>query len=142
VSISSRSTVAVHILGLLAVNGGSPVTSETIAESVRTNPVVVRRILRTLHEARLVAMQPGVGGGARLVRDPNLITILDIYRAVERENLFSLPEHSGNPACPIGANVRAVLDDIFEAAQTAMEEVMAKTTLAQVTQSIKQRVAS
>ncbi|MGB3569491.1 MAG: Rrf2 family transcriptional regulator, partial [Priestia megaterium] len=46
--ISSRFTVAVHILSLIKVDSSHPSTSEWIASSVNTNPVVIRRVIGML----------------------------------------------------------------------------------------------
>ena len=44
--ISSRFTVAIHVLSLISLNQNIVSTSEWIAESVNTNPVVIRRVYR------------------------------------------------------------------------------------------------
>ena len=46
--------VSVHILTVLAASSGQVVTSEYIAESVDTNPVVIRRVMGHLREHGLV----------------------------------------------------------------------------------------
>jgi len=61
--VNCRFTVAIHVLCLLAALHPKPVTSEFIAGSVNTNPVVIRRILAALRRAGLVKSQPGVSGG-------------------------------------------------------------------------------
>ena len=66
--ISSRFTMAVHILALLALEKNTLCTSEWIAKSVNTNPVVVRRIIGKLKKAGLVNVRPGTGG-AYLLKD-------------------------------------------------------------------------
>lgn len=130
--ISSRMAVAVHILAYLAWRGDEPTTSERVAGSVNTNPVVVRRIIGALREAGLVQAQPGAGGGATLLRDPSRITLLDVYRAVEEgEELFALHAEPC-PECDIGANIREVLQGVFCRAHTAMQEVLRGVTLADV----------
>ena len=53
-STSSRFAVAVHILTLMAWSEDEPLKSEQVAESVNTNPVVIRRMLCELSEANLV----------------------------------------------------------------------------------------
>src|SRR5687768_3745505 len=111
--ISSRVAVAVHILAYLAWRRGEPSTSERIAGSVNTNPVVVRRIMGALREAGLVQAQPGAGGGATLLRGPGEITLRDVYRAVEDGGeLFSV---HADPCqhCGIGSNIRQVLRGVF-----------------------------
>jgi Rrf2 family protein len=130
--ISSRMAVAVHILAYLAWRRDEPSTSERIAGSVNTNPVVVRRIMGSLREAGLVQAQPGAGGGSMLVREPGEITLLEVYRAVEEgEDLFAL--HSDpSPHCGIGSNIRGVLQGVFCRAHSAMQGVLGEVTIADV----------
>jgi Rrf2 family protein len=130
--ISSRVAVAVHILAYLAWRRDEPSTSEKIAGSVNTNPVVVRRIMGSLREAGLVAAQPGAGGGSMLVREPSQITLLDVYRAVEDgEDLFAL---HADPCqhCGIGSNIREVLQGVFCRAHEAMQGVLGGVTIQDV----------
>ncbi len=75
VTPNSRLSVAVHILALLALNKGQPLTSDYIARSVNTNPVVIRRLLGRLRRIGLVRSQGGIGGGWDLVRGADLISL-------------------------------------------------------------------
>lgn len=70
--ISSRFTVAIHILALIEMSEGS-ITSAYIAGSVNTNPVVIRRIMSLLSKAGLIESRPGVTG-MKLVRPLESIT--------------------------------------------------------------------
>lgn len=129
--ISTRFTIAVHVL--LAIGEFSPTTRATstfLGKSVNANPVVIRRSLGQLKDAGLVNVEMGAGG-ATLARPADEITLLDIYRAVEssEEHLFNFHE-SPNPDCPVGRNVHAVLDGELAAAQQALEDRLAQTTLA------------
>jgi Rrf2 family protein len=131
--ISSRVAVAVHVLAYMAWKRSEAVTSERIAASVNTNPVVVRRIVGALRNAGMVTVQPGVGGGATLARAPEEITLLDVYRAVEDgEELFSLHPSEPSRSCNVGGNIRDVLRPIFCTAHRAMESVLAGVTIADV----------
>jgi len=131
--ISSRVAVAVHVLAYMAWKRSEAVTSERIAASVNTNPVVVRRIVGALRNAGMVTVQPGVGGGATLAREPGEITLLDVYRAVEDgDELFSLPQSEPSRSCNVGGNIRDVLRPIFCTAHRAMEAVLARVTIADV----------
>jgi len=137
--ISSRVAVAVHILAYLAWKRDEPSTSERIAGSVNTNPVVVRRIVGSLREAGLVQAQPGAGGGTTLVRDPGEITLLDVYRAVEDgEELFAM---HADPCqnCGIGSNIREVLGGVFSQAHDAMRGVLDGVTIADVFEELGRR---
>ena len=65
--------VSCHILAILAAYPDTAVTSETIAESVDTNPVVIRRIMSHLRQHGLVDSRSGASGGWRLVRPESSI---------------------------------------------------------------------
>jgi Rrf2 family protein len=131
--ISSRVAVAVHVLAYMAWKRSEAVTSERIAASVNTNPVVVRRIVGALRNAGMVTVQPGVGGGATLAREPDDITLLDVYRAVEDgDELFSLHPSEPSRSCNVGGNIRDVLRPIFCTAHRAMESVLAQVSIADV----------
>ena len=109
-STSSRFAVAVHVLTLMAWADEEPLKSEQVAESVNTNPVVIRRMLCELAESKLVVSQSGAMGGSKLARQPEQITLLDIYQAVERRGVFSLHRHPPNRDCPVGVNIGTVLN--------------------------------
>ncbi|QHW32470.1 transcriptional regulator [Paenibacillus rhizovicinus] len=139
-AISSRFSVAVHVLCLLDVTHPARLTSERIAGSVNTNPVVIRRMMGMLSKAGLIRTTAGVAG-AELTRDADRITLLDVYRAVrqeQQEGLFSLHEDT-NPACRVGRHITSALEDTLAHAQTAMEAELAKATVKQVAGTILQR---
>jgi Rrf2 family protein len=134
---SSRFVIATHTLALLANGDGEPITSEWIAGSVNTNPVVIRRILSMLARAGLIATQEGAKGGTRLARPANEIDLLVVYRAVEEGDLFASHPQPPNPACPVGCNIQAALAPTLDAAEEAMAKSLAKTTVADVVKSVR-----
>ncbi|MGX1902416.1 Rrf2 family transcriptional regulator [Thermolongibacillus altinsuensis] len=139
--ISSRFAVAVHILALLALEKNVLCTSEWIARSVNTNPVVVRRVIGMLKKAGLVEVRPGTGG-AFLAKDIEDITLLDVYQAVEavgEGGLFQFHDHP-NPHCPVGANIQSVLEVFLLRAQTAMEQVLGEIRLKELVTNLAQKV--
>ena len=141
--ISSRFAVAVHILSLLAVSPTSHNTSEWIAGSVNTNPVIIRRVLGKLKKAGLVNVRSGTGG-AYLIKELKDITLFEIYQGVEvvkEDNLFHLHEQP-NPKCPVGANIQSVLQLVLISAQSAMEEVLMKVTMAQLVDGLIKKIGS
>ncbi|HEP1802288.1 TPA: Rrf2 family transcriptional regulator [Streptococcus suis] len=131
--ISSRFTIASHILVLLALEGEKEKqTSTSIAGSVGVNPVIIRNILSQLKETGLVQVARGVGG-ARLAQAPDKITLLHIYQAVElfgeKGKLFGFHEQP-NPACQVGRSIHPLLDSRLENAQSALEKELEHTTIA------------
>lgn len=136
---SSRFAFAVHVLALLALQEGVPLSSEIIAGSVNTNPALIRRLLTMLANAGLTASQLGAGGGALLAREPQAITLLDVYRAVDDAQLFAMHREEPNPACMVGRHIQVSLRGIIDDAQRAMEASLAARTLDQVVDEMGRR---
>jgi Rrf2 family protein len=128
--------MAVHVLAVLAYMEGDRVTSTSLAQSVNTNPVVIRRLMLALQKARLIETRKGAGSGSRLSRSPGRINLAEIYRAVEDLEPFTAPPGKPNAACPVGNCIRDTLDKIFVSAQKAMERDLEKTTLANVISTV------
>jgi Rrf2 family protein len=136
---NSRFAIAVHVLTLMAWAGDEPLKSEHVACSVNTNPVVIRRILCQLAKAGLVVSQTGAAGGTKLARKPAQITLLEIYRAVDAGELFSLHRQPPNDQCPVGVNIETVLENILADVGRAVEQALAKITVDKVLQSVEPR---
>ena len=128
--VPTRFAVAAHILLMVAADGREPSTSQRLAVSINTNPVVIRRITGQLARAGLVRVRRGPGG-AELTRGAELITLEDIWRAVNSGSERPLlPLHANpDPRCPVGCRVHAVLGEAFGTAQRALEAALARTTL-------------
>ena len=136
-STNSRFAVAVHVMTLMAWSGEEPLKSEQVAESVNTNPVVIRRMLCELAEAGLVVSQTGSLGGSRLATDPAKTTLLDVYHALECGGVFSLHRQPPSRDCPVGVNIETVLSDVLLEVDAAVEAVLAKITISDVVQRLK-----
>lgn len=141
-STSSRFAVAVHVLSLMAWADDEPLKSEQVADSVNTNAVVIRRMLCELAESKLVVSQTGAMGGTRLAREPEQITLLDIYQAVESRGVFSLHRHPPNRDCPVGVNIGPVLNEVLDEVDAAVEKVLANITIKDVVSRLKPCVST
>ena len=136
-STNSRFAVAVHVLSLMAWSGEEPLKSEQVAESVNTNPVVIRRMLLDLAQAGLVVSQTGSLGGSRLATDPAKTTLLDVYQAVECGGVFSLHRQPPSRDCPVGVNIETVLGDVLQEVDSAVEQVLRNITIDDVVHRLK-----
>ena len=143
--ISSRFTIATHMLVIIALEGKeNRVTSDFLASSVGVNPVIIRKTLSQLKKANLISVARGTGG-AEIIKNLEDISLLDIYQAVEclgkTGQLFSFHDNP-NPNCPVGANIHVVLDQKLDKIQMAMEQELGQTSLAQVVADAKSRIKS
>ena len=133
--ITSKFTVAVHILTCIDIFGGQMrVTSDFLSGSTGVNAVIVRNVLGQLRNAGIVETRQG-SGGAHLAKALDAITLYDIYKAVDciddDEGLFHFHENP-NVECPVGRNIHKAMDGRLAAAQAALENELKSTTLAQV----------
>ena len=129
--ISSRFTIALHIFTCVdTFKGEYKVTSDFLASSINTNPVIIRKILTQLKNAGLITVARGTGG-IELTRQLQDISFYDVYQAIEPlegGDLFRFHENP-SPECPVGRNIHALLDDKLKAIQNAMEDEMRNYTL-------------
>src|SRR2546422_10732231 len=93
---NSRLAVGLHAMTVLAFRAPEVLRSEDIAFSVRTNPVVIRRILGQLARAGLVKSNRGKTGGFLLGRAPQRITGRGVYLALGPSGLLT-PHPAGPP---------------------------------------------
>ena len=138
--ISSRFTIALHIFTCVETfKDDCKVTSDFLASSINTNPVIIRKILSQLKNAGLITVARGTGGIAP-TRPISEITFYDVYQAiepVENGDLFHFHEVP-NPECPVGRNIHSLLDDKLKAIQDAMEAEMKKYTVADLDTGLKE----
>ena len=129
--ISSRFTVALHIFTCVdTFKDDYKITSDILAGSINTNPVIIRKILSQLKNAGLITVARGTGG-ITPTRPLKEITFYDVYEAiepVENGDLFNF-HADPNPKCPVGRNIHALLDDKLKVIQLAMENEMRKYTI-------------
>lgn len=137
---NSRLAIAVHTAGMLAFGKQIPVTSQLIAKSVETNPVVIRRIVGKLVKHGLVEVKMGTGGGSRLTRPPNEISLAEIYLALEEGEIFNVPVVKETDSCPVGNLVRPVLKRIFGEAENGLIEKLQEHTLQDVMENVREKL--
>ncbi|WP_433351521.1 Rrf2 family transcriptional regulator [Microtetraspora malaysiensis] len=132
---NSRLTIATHVLTWMALarrRGQDLLTSEQVAASVNTNPVIIRRSLGDLRRAGLVEVRRGAGAGWTLARSPEEITLLDVYNAVEQQPLFAMHHTEPNLECPVGKGIRPALGHVYDGVEQALCHELRRTSIADV----------
>jgi DNA-binding IscR family transcriptional regulator len=109
-----------------------PLTSEVLARSMGTNPAVFRRTMAGLREAGFVKSEKGHGGGWRLARPLREITLLAVYEALSRPNLFAIGNRSRHPDCLIEKSVNEVMAETMAAAEALFTTRFSEISLDQL----------
>lgn len=128
--MDTKFSSAIHALILIS-ESETPMNSEQIAASVGTNASYIRKLTTRLRKAEIIEGRRGISG-FRLVRKPDDISFLDIYKSVMKTDslhLFDIHQNS-NDACIVGHNIRPVLNGMFRNMEECVEKELAGITLA------------
>ncbi len=135
----TRVSDAVHIMVFIHLDPTQDLSSTAIAHSIKTNPSYVRQLMAALKKAGLLNGTRGQAAPS-LARGPSVITLLDIYRAVEGgKPLLHLDTHT-NPECGVGVNIQLALSDYYAEIQKSAEKRMAEITLENIIETYHQYV--
>ncbi len=133
---SSKFSDILHVL-LHMADSDTPVTSETLAKTMRTNPVVVRRVMAGLREQGFVQSEKGHGGGWSLSCDLKKVTLLDVYKAVESPTLLAITNRNQDSVCQIEKAVNSATGKAFEEAEALLIKRFQSVTLAKLLNLVK-----
>ncbi len=114
-------------------------TSETLAKSMDTNPVVIRRIMAGLRDQGYVRSEKGHGGGWTLVCDLSKVTLRDIYTAIGSPALLAIGNRAEAPDCRVEQAVNAALGQTFDEAEALLLSRLGEVTLAMLSEDLRSR---
>jgi Rrf2 family protein len=137
--VNQQFTFAVHIMTALAFSPGEVIGSQTLAASVNTNPVVVRRLLLALRRARLIETFTGKYGGARLRKKPREISLVDIYDAVEPRPMIPVNQRKALKKCHVSCNMKSIMSHVAESTEDAVRKHLRGISLAQLVRKVRLR---
>lgn len=129
--ISMKCSVAIHcLIFIYEAKGITKVTSNLLAESTGSNPVVIRNILSALKKAGIITVRRGTGG-AELCTDPSQVTLYQIYSALEPNGVTSMIgiHPCQERPCPVAKNIRRVLERPYRKIENAVQKTMESITL-------------
>ncbi len=129
----SRLSRMLHVL-LHMARQDSLFTSDTVAQMLNTNPVVVRRTLGQLKKAGYVDAKKGPGGGWFIACDLQSTTLLDIYNAVGAPHLFAMGHNEDRPDCAVEKVINQALEQTFREAEQLILHKLGHITLADLLQ--------
>jgi Rrf2 family protein len=123
--INKRTVYAIRALYELAQSQEYSSTTDAIAQARNISKKFLPQILSDLSRAGLVRTTRGFGGGVRLSRPPEKISILEIIEVVQG-NIF---ESEGGKNLKDGEPLDARLLELFGKAQDAMRAEFARMRL-------------
>lgn len=129
-----------HVLLHLAEQPG-PITSEALAHAMRTNPVVIRRIMGGLRDRGYVHSEKGHGGGWTIVCDLAAVTLREIYDALGKPELLAMGNRTEAPGCLVEQAVNSVLGETFDEAEALLLRRFGEISLAALSADFHARLA-
>ena len=137
---NSQLSDVLHVLLHMAENDG-PATSEALAAAMKTNPVVLRRLMGGLRDAGFVVSEKGHGGGWALSCALERITLGDVYQALGAPKLVSLGFREDNPTCLVALAVNEALAGATQEAEALLLKRFGAVTLAALSADFHRRMA-
>lgn len=116
-----------------------PITSETLAQMLHTNPVVVRRTMAGLRKQGYVQSEKGHGGGWTLIQPLEKISLLDVYQALGTPKIFAFGPVSDQPDCLVEQAVNGAVEDILQQSEALLLERFAQVSVAEIAAEFEQR---
>jgi Rrf2 family transcriptional regulator, repressor of oqxAB len=126
----SRSLKAMLLLGHAEEQSSPVLSSAQLARSLDTNPSLVRKLMVPLVQDGLVASIKGRGGGVRLGRAADQITLEEIYRSSIGDKPLWAPRPEGPRECLVTNHSAAYFVRLTEETEAAVLGMLAGRTLA------------
>ena len=107
-------------------------STTSISEILNIPKPTLVKILQNLSQARIVETKEGKYGGIRLMKDPEKITVLDVFHAIEKgkplfQTSFDILAKGKRPD-----KAQITIAGIFNTAEKKMESELAATTISQI----------
>ena len=129
--ISDAASLALHAAVLLAARPAETVSTREMAEVLPVSEAHLAKVMQRLAKAGLVQSTRGPGGGFRLGRSAESITLLEVYEAVEGR-LESSECLLSSRVCEPG---QCILGGLLEDVNRRVREYLSATRLSQLTEA-------
>lgn len=125
-------STAIHILTVLGFHYPELVSSEALAKGLKTNPGLIRRVLLKLSDQGLVISIKGKGGGNRLAKSADKISLEEVYLAMKEGPLFGSFDKEPFKACKVSCNMGQVLREVYGGLEEDLKKSMRKIKLSKI----------
>jgi len=128
IAISEAATLAIHALAYIATQKDpKPISTGRVAESFGFSEAHLSKVFQRLNKSGFLRSVRGPRGGFMLAKDPEEITLLDIYEAIDGPISRHGPCLLHKKECEFGD---CVFGDLLETIPEQIESHFSGTTLA------------
>ena len=126
IQISEATSLALHGMGILVSSDTGRITIKEMAEITQASEAHLSKVFQRLAKSGLVRSIRGPKGGFELAKNPEEITLLDIYKAIEGELTEDTCFLQNATVCPFET---CIFGDLVENLTQRFMEHLNKTTL-------------
>lgn len=127
--ISEAASLALHAMVLLANTSNDPLKTREIADSLRVSPNHLSKVLQRLVKVGLVESVRGRGGGYKLARTADRVTLGEIYETIEGP-IRSTQCLLSQPVCK---DRKCILSDLLISLNQEVRQYLSRTRLSDMT---------
>lgn len=124
--MNTKFSVAIHALILIS-ESKEKMSSEDIAKSVGCRSSYIRKVLSLLRRTGLISSSQGISGFT-LERNPNEITLYDIYSSINTKPFFDIHQNS-NDKCIVGRHIKPTLNTLLVEMEESIKKELSNKTL-------------
>ena len=116
--ISEAASLGMHAMGLLSIQRTRPLSVRMVADRLGVSEAHLSKVLQRLTKVGLLTSTRGPKGGFTLNRDPESVSLLEVFEAIEgpvepATCLFGIPLCDG-ASCVLGKLIVDVNNTLFE----------------------------
>ncbi|NBN63840.1 hypothetical protein GWI72_04275 [Microvirga tunisiensis] len=127
--------MAVHAMCVLSFRSPHLSSAVFVGENISVNPLIVKRIIGAMVKAGLAEAVLGARGGYRLARPAEVVTLWDIYYAIQGSGPFLKRHGMPESNCDEGRAIDRVVHDLYTDLDLVVETRLKRVTLASILQS-------
>ncbi|MGO4109786.1 RrF2 family transcriptional regulator [Paenibacillus sp. YAF4_2] len=133
----TSSTFGLAIQGLVLLSMSNKVCpSQELAKMMNTGTTFLRRMLRPLVRASLVEAREGRDGGYLLAKPANLITVADVYRALELHDPLGSGMIDSTTDCERGNQLKGLFQEMSSQVEESTLRVFEQYTIEHIAAEI------
>lgn len=138
--VDTRFSMSIHIMTELAFQPDMMSSSDVLAKSLKTNATFIRKLVSRLVEAKLIESYRGKGGGIKISRRPDEISLKDIYLAsMDEKCLVSTHNKPVIKSCPVSCSMTDILDHVVAGIETTTKSYLSKIYLSDLMKKVQKK---